>query len=602
MPRLPILSGMVFGLICIAIPSFGVVPMGDLHCNTSQGYPAAPYTIGTPVTVSGVITAGTGTFTSVRTEVFVQDATGAVMIFDYAVPGYFVIGDSVTFTGTIDQYRGQTEVDLDTWTIHGEVQTETAPVVLTCDDVTNQFGPDYCEPEESLLIRLEGVTYTGTWGPDQLVVLHDETGTCDMWIDGDTGVGDLTPPGGHFDVTAVLKQYDGFSPPFNGGYEILPRMQLDIVPQPGPGIVEGPTETDILPNQVTIIWTTDVPATTRVDYGYTDSYELGTIEDPTLVIEHAVELTGLEPAQIYLYRVVSSNADGETSLPGLRFCSGSRSSGTVEVYFNKSVDTSLALGEAAQGNADFESILIEKIDAAGSTIDVALYSFNLVGPADALIAAHQRGVEIRFITENRDTMQEQVARLIQAGIPVIDDAYGPNNSGTGLMHDKFWVFDHRLEDDPSDDWVMTGSWNLTSQGTNTDMQNVIWLQDESLAEVFTAEIDEMWGSTTTTPDPNQSRFGSRKLDDTPKLFSIGGVPASLYFGPSDNTMARLSERVATAEYSAHFAVLSFTRYDVGNALKELYYNIPGFAVRGVFDSAESGNSYSQYHEMIVGGD
>jgi hypothetical protein len=37
-------------------------------------------------------------------------------------------------------------------------------------------------------------------------------------------------------------------------------------------------------------------------------------------------------------------------------------------------------------------------------------------------------------------------------------------------------------------------------------------------------------------------------------------------------------------------------------MKTNFYSLPDYAVRGVFDSAESGNVYSQYHEMVGGGD
>ncbi|MBM3286251.1 MAG: T9SS type A sorting domain-containing protein [Candidatus Eisenbacteria bacterium] len=600
MPRRP--SGRTILIALLLIPLAGhaamAVPMGNLHCNDYRGIPIAPYTIGTAVSVTGVVTAGTGTFTSSYTEVYVQDATGAVMIYKSSVPATFAIGDSITFNGTIAHYRGHTEVALNTWTVHATGQPLPEPYTMNCSQVANQFGQNYCEPQESMLIRLPRVSYTGTWGPNQLVTLHDESGTCDMWIDGDTGVGSLPPPQAHFDVIGVLKQFGGFSPPYTSGYEILPRRQADIIPLPGPAFTVLPHETDIQPNQVTIEWETDYPADSRLEFGYTTSYELGSVYDPTPVTAHSLTATGLSPALIHMYRVTSENEDGETSLPGLRFCSGSRSSGETRVYFNKSVETALALGEPANGNTDLAAVLVERIAAADHSIDVAIYSFDLQSPADALIAAHNRGVAIRFVTENRDQMQQQVLRLVQAGITVIDDSYGPNNSGGGLMHDKFWVFDHRLDTDFSDDWVLTGSWNINSEGTYTDIQNIVLIQDESLAEVYTAEINEMWGSSGNSPDPDLSRFGALKLDDTPKRFNISGRPAAVYFGPSDNQIGALCGWIGASASSAHFGILAFTRADVNIALQERFTSVPGYPVRGVFDRAEQGSQYSQYHNMI----
>jgi hypothetical protein len=112
----------------------------------------------------------------------------------------------------------------------------------------------------------------------------------------------------------------------------------------------------------------------------------------------------------------------------------------------------------------------------------------------------------------------------------------------------------------------------------------------------------MWGSETITPNSVESRFGDRKLDDTPKILVIGGLDARVYFWPSDDVSPKVVDRIAQTQRSVHFAILAFTRYDIGNAMKNNYYSIPDYAVRGVFDSAESGNIYSQYHEMIGGGD
>ena len=86
-----------------------MVDIIDLHNNNSQGIPAPPYGIGTPVTVSGIVTSGVGTFTTEYTDVYVQDATAGIMIYQYGAPPYeFAIGDSVTINVTIAQYRGMT--------------------------------------------------------------------------------------------------------------------------------------------------------------------------------------------------------------------------------------------------------------------------------------------------------------------------------------------------------------------------------------------------------------------------------------------------------------------------------------------------------------
>jgi hypothetical protein len=268
-----------------------VVDIIDLHNNNSQGIPAPPYGIGTPVTVSGITTTAVGTFTWDYTDVYVQDATAGIMIYQYGAPPYeFAIGDSVTINGTIAQYRGMTEVDMTSYTVHGSGHAVPPAQVRVCDDVEHVFQGDYSEPDEGRLVRLNNVTWTGSWPTfSGGVTLHDESGSCTMYIDGTTGIQDMTPPGGAFDVIGVIKQYDDFTPPYTTNYELLPRSEDDFIVLPGPQFTDGPYETNIQANQVTIHFETDTETFAIVCYGETEVYEYGCIGSETSTV-HDVTL------------------------------------------------------------------------------------------------------------------------------------------------------------------------------------------------------------------------------------------------------------------------------------------------------------------------
>ncbi len=591
-----LLIALLLGSGALAVQAVDII---DLHHNNSSGIPASPYQVGAIVTISGTVTVGVGTFTNEYTDVYLQDSTAGVMIYDIAIPHNFALGDSVTFTGEIKQYQGMTEVDLDTYTIEATGVECPEPLVLTCSDVENAFLPDYSEPNEGRLIRLNNVTWTGAWPTfSGGVTLHDDSGSCTLFIDGTTGLQEMTPPSGAFNVIGVIKQWAGYSPPYTSGYEVLPRFETDFVLNPGPQFIDGPRETDIVHNSVTIHVETDTDTDALVNFGETDSYELGTVVGGTNGPLHDLAISGLDPATIYHYQVVVEDTEGTTTSPDLLFCSGSGvgCTGTITSIFNKSVDHDLAGGYGeARGNQDLSGWLIDRINATNHSLDIALYSFNLSSVADAIIAAKTRGVVVRFVYDNRPTYQAEVTRLMNAGIFVIDDSYGAN-SGSEIMHHKLWIFD-AASPDPADAWVYTGSWNLSSQGTYTDAQNMIMIQDQALAKVCTFEFEEMWGSTFWLPNPDNSRFGTNKSDNTPKIFNIGGREASMYFAPSDPWMVAVANEVERADYSIYFSILSFTRYDLTNEMEDRWMNIPGMAVRGVFDSGESGSDYTQYLPM-----
>ena len=74
--------------------------------------------------------------------------------------------------------------------------------------------------------------------------------------------------------------------------------------------ISGRTATNITGSSAQVTWTTDEPATSRVEYGLTTAYGSSTTLDPTLVTAHSVALTGLAPNTTYNYRVRSIDAAG----------------------------------------------------------------------------------------------------------------------------------------------------------------------------------------------------------------------------------------------------------------------------------------------------
>ena len=58
----------------------------------------------------------------------------------------------------------------------------------------------------------------------------------------------------------------------------------------------------------TISWTTDIPSDSQVEYGLTDTYGSSTIIDASQVINHSMQLTGLNASTTYHYRVISNGA------------------------------------------------------------------------------------------------------------------------------------------------------------------------------------------------------------------------------------------------------------------------------------------------------
>ena len=198
------------------------------------------------------------------------------------------------------------------------------------------------------------------------------------------------------------------------------------------------------------------------------------------------------------------------------------SQGWWEVYFTDPLN----VNDPDNYAGSIEDILIKKINAAQTSIHMASYEFDLTPVAEALIAAHQRGVDVRWVTDDEaglgadsDPGRGQFAMLQQAGIEVRSDNRG------ALMHDKFWIFDGAI--------LWTGSTNITISGIFKQDNNVIVIHSPEVAAMYEREFEEMWNgqfgprspstvdqqSTTVNGTPIQVLFASEQFADKRRLRS-----------------------------------------------------------------------------------
>ncbi len=474
---------------------------------------------------------------------YIQDATAGISVYDSTVSQNINRGDEVVLLGVVSPYQNMFELNPCSLL---QVISQGNPVDTTTLTIASIKGQNQngVEPYECRLIRVSNITSVitsakspattwGTTGVASTLYLISGTDTLQTYIKANNSLCNTSAPSGKFDVVGVLGQY-------YTEYQILPRTYSDIIVEgAGPRIISGvPYESNMTSSSITISWQTDSPGSSIVIRGLTTTYT-DTLIDTNAVTSHQLVLNGLLPATIYHIKLGSRNsAGGITYTNDYIVSTASQSSkGTMNVYFNHSVNTALAKGENAQ-NVDISSKVINRINAAKYSVDVALYSLSgTVGAkiATALISAKGRGTTVRVIGEYDNHTTAPWTTLTNSGIIVIFDTYDATNAGAGLMHNKFFIID--MQDTTSDttSWVISGSWNATDPGNTDDAQNVIEIQDRALANAYTTEFNEMWGSSTSMPNATNSRFGAHKLDNTPHYFNISGIPVESYFSPSDGT-------------------------------------------------------------------
>ncbi|MFQ6618115.1 MAG: phospholipase D-like domain-containing protein, partial [Fidelibacterota bacterium] len=569
----------------------GSYPLYLLHVNDTNGKPVL---LGESVSVKGVITVSN----QFNNPFFIQDESGGVAIYSSQAMNQAELGNEVSMSGVVDFYSGLTELKniTDFQNIGGPGVPE--PQLINSKQIRME-GIGGIEHLEGELFRLENIAVSGdTWKGNSNYLAYDTYGSFQIRIDEDTNIPGNSIPVNAFTVIGVLGQYDN-TQPYTSGYQIMPRSIDDIILIEGPQFVTSPTIYDLSSTSISIAWEEDGISTGFLDYGLTPEYELRRVyEDSTTGPYHQVTISNLVPATVYYIRAGMTNETGTSYSGNLLAMTSSDygSTGEIKVYFNRSVDTTYAFQRIiALGNVDLSEKAVKLIGNANFSIDACLYSLSLQNVKQALINAHNRGVAIRFIYDD-DHNQPAVKDLIAAGIPVIDDSYG-NNNGSGLQHNKFLIIDARDGSSVADDYVWTGSFNFTYEGLTENIQNVVVIQDQALAKAYTMEFNEMWGSVSDTPNPDSSRFGNLKSDNIPHKFLVGGRWVEFYTSPSDGVADKIIRALRTADRSIHFAILTFTSYDISGEMYKLFRSIDGFEVRGIFDSGESENPSSQWFPM-----
>jgi hypothetical protein len=191
-------------------------------------------------------------------------------------------------------------------------------------------------------------------------------------------------------------------------------------------------------------------------------------------------------------------------------------------------------GEAAPDG--LEAVILKDIAAARASVDVATPGLDLAGLAGALVAAQNRGVQVRVLEDA--AAQETAAvmtvteQLRAAGIEVV------LRPAPGALGGAFIVVDQRL--------VWAGSWDLSQQGLETDDAVVLRWDIPQMAVDFHDEFEEMFVD---------GAYGPGSPANTKNKYLAIAVPSengvtttargmSIYLTPEDDPIGQVLQSMA----------------------------------------------------------
>lgn len=220
------LPAVIFGTCAPRVQALPIRPIAVIKTNNANGVPDS---LGTRQRVTGVLH-GRNHYRSTSQPVGVQwiliDGTGGTTVrragTTFGVTNW-AAGDSVVAEGTVEQFNGLTQINIDTMFRVATGRTLRTPLVVTAPS----------EATENEYIRINNLNITGgTWpaaGANGTITVSNGTANFQMFIISVLNTPQFPQPTGPFDLIGFGAQNDNSSP-FTDVYQIVPMNASDFIP------------------------------------------------------------------------------------------------------------------------------------------------------------------------------------------------------------------------------------------------------------------------------------------------------------------------------------------------------------------------------------
>lgn len=257
--------------------------------------------------------------------------------------------------------------------------------------------------------------------------------------------------------------------------------------------------------------------------------------------------------------------------------------GDLAIKFNNAYNALYTENEAAGHNdpQNPDKIFFKLINEARSSVDLAIFDIEDHSAAEALIAAKNRGVRVRIVTDS-DNIREPgnprahrgiLTAMRKAGIPIKHD------QRNAFMHNKFAIIDGQT--------VITGSLNLTPYSLYRDNNNSLRIHSKQLAANYQAEFDRLFSKELFGPNPHEIPY---------PVVNVDGATIQTYFSPRGGTKQAILETLSKARKQIRLMAFSVTDDDIQQLLVRKQRE--GVQVEGIFDGCMI-SQYSIYQDLLT---
>lgn len=266
-----------------------------------------------------------------------------------------------------------------------------------------------------------------------------------------------------------------------------------------------------------------------------------------------------------------------------------------------------------KGPDDLEQAIVDFIDGAKESLDIAVQELDNERIAKAILAARWRGVRVSIVLEqsylreedlkldeppkpqkgetatealerwqwapNGDNVENRriAAALLQSNVDLKID-FNPK-----IFHQKFVVRDYSGKAKPTSA-LLSGSTNFTVTDCHRNLNHVFVFHDAGVCREYANQFDEI----------ARGEFGPRGLGGEPPVFDLGGVPVAVLFAPDNFPEQEVVKQILKAEKEIEFAIFTFAGSSaIDDAL--LMAARAGCEVTGALDRGQANAKWSAPH-------
>ncbi len=258
------------------------------------------------------------------------------------------------------------------------------------------------------------------------------------------------------------------------------------------------------------------------------------------------------------------------------------------------------MGPPALGAADdLEQVIVDFIDGAAQSLDIAVQEIDSEPIAQAILDARFRHVAVRIFLEHSYLQTDLTAKDVDA---LADDPARaraaqweesrPNpgfrtnrdiltaflrsdievhsDLNRDIFHQKFVIRDAR-SGGPAPA-LLTGSANFTETDTTLNLNHLVIFHNADVADKYEIEFAEIAGGS----------FGRQRLGKIPRAYNLGGIPVKVLFAPDHAPELEITKNINKCRDRLDFAIFTFSGSSgIDDAMMML--KRAGIDVRGAID-------------------